>query len=216
MPNYVKNILSFDCDPVQVDRLFSTIQGENGPMDFDKLIPMPSELEIESGSRTAAGFKKYMAFLAVTGLHTEMEPAYLAAHPEIDREEWDLGKQAFHNVREFGCPTWYEWRIQNWGTKWNASGAEVLDGRLSFLTAWNAPKPVMEKLTEMFPTVSIHHAWADEDIGYNCGDRTYKNGAVTQEYIPTGQEAVELGCDLWNIDPEEFLSESQGPGMGMT
>lgn len=74
----------------------------------------------------------------------------------------------------------------------------------------------MEKLTEMFPTVSIHHAWADEDIGYNCGDRTYKNGAVTQEYIPTGQEAVELGCDLWNIDPEEFLSESQGPGMGMT
>ena len=58
MPNYVKNILSFDGDPVQVDRLFSTIQGENGPMDFNKLIPMPSELEIESGSRTAAGFKK--------------------------------------------------------------------------------------------------------------------------------------------------------------
>ena len=111
MPNYVKNILSFDGDPAQVDRLYSTIQGENGPVDFDKLIPMPSELEIESGSRTAAGFKKYMAFLAVTGLHTEMEPAYLAAHPEIDREEWDLGKQAFHNVREFGCPTWYEWRL---------------------------------------------------------------------------------------------------------
>lgn len=151
MPNYVKNFLSFDGDPVQVDRLFSTIQGENGPMDFNKLIPMPSELEIESGSRTAAGFKKYMAFLAVTGLHTEMEPAYLAAHPEIDREEWDLGKQAFHNIREFGCPTWYEWRIQNWGTKWNASGAEVLDGRLSFLTAWNAPKQILQKLSVPFP-----------------------------------------------------------------
>ena len=62
MPNYVKNILSFDGDQDQVSRLFSTIQGENGPVDFDKLIPMPSELEIESGSRTAAGFKKYMAF----------------------------------------------------------------------------------------------------------------------------------------------------------
>ena len=86
MPNYVKNFLSFDGDPVQVSRLFSTIQGENGPMDFNKLIPMPSELEIESGSRTAAGFKNIWRFLAVTGLHTEMEPAYLAAHPEIDRE----------------------------------------------------------------------------------------------------------------------------------
>lgn len=72
MPNYVKNILSFDGDPAQVDRLFSAIQGENGLMDFNKLIPMPSELEIESGSRTAAGFKKYMAFLAVTGLHTDI------------------------------------------------------------------------------------------------------------------------------------------------
>ena len=60
MPNYVKNILSFDGDQDQISRLFSTIQGENGPVDFDKLIPMPSELEIESGSRTAAGFKKYM------------------------------------------------------------------------------------------------------------------------------------------------------------
>lgn len=216
MPNYVENILSFDGDPVQVDRLFSAIQGENGPVDFNKLIPMPSELEIESGSRTAAGFKKYMEFVADTGFSTEMEPAYLAAHPEIDREEWDLGKQAYQNIQKYGCPTWYEWRIQNWGTKWNASGAEVLDGRLSFLTAWNAPKQILEKLSQMFPSITIHHVWADEDIGHNCGDRTYKNGTVTQEYIPTGQEAVELGCDLWNIDPEEFLSESQGPGMGMT
>lgn len=216
MPNYVKNVLAFDGDQDQVSRLFSTIQGENGPMDFNKLIPMPSELEIESGSRTAAGFKKYMEFVADTGFSTEMEPAYLTAHPEIDREEWDLGKQTYQNIQKYGCPTWYEWRIQNWGTKWNASGAEVLDGRLSFLTAWNAPKQILEKLSQMFPSITIHHVWADEDIGHNCGDRTYKNGTVTQEHLPTGQEAVELGCDLWNIDPEEFLSESQGPGMGMT
>ena len=177
---------------------------------------MPSELEIESGSRTAAGFKKYMEFVADTGLHTEMEPAYLAAHPEIDREEWELGKQALHNVKNFGYPTWYEWRNQNWGTEWNARGSEISDGRLSFLTAWNAPKPVIEKLSEMFPTVSIHHAWADEDIGFNCGECTYQNGAVTQEYLPTGQEAVELACDLWDLDPEEFFNENQESGMEMT
>ena len=216
MPNYVKNILSFDGDPAQVGRLFSAIQGENGPMDFNKLIPMPAEVEIEAGSRTTAGFKKYMAFLSVTGLHTEMEPAYLAAHPEIDREEWELGKQAFHNLQDFGCLTWYEWRIQNWGTKWNASSAEVSDGRLFFLTAWNAPKPVMEKLSGVFPSVSSHHAWADEDIGHNCGECTYQNGDVTQEYLPTGHEAIELGCSLWNIDPEEFLGENQGHDMKMT
>ena len=216
MPNYVKNILSFDGDPDQVSRLFSAIKGENGLMDFNKLIPMPPELEIESGSRTDAGFKEYMGFVADTGFRTELEQQYLAGHPEIDQEEWELGKQAFHNIREFGCPTWYEWRVQNWGTKWNASSAEIAEGRLSFLTAWNAPEPVIEKLSEMFPSITIHHVWADEDIGYNCGERTYKNGTVTQENLPTGQEAIELGCDLWDIDPEEFLGESQEPGMGMT
>ena len=216
MPNYVKNILSFDGDPDQVSRLFSAIKGENGLMDFNKLIPMPPELEIESGSRTDAGFKEYMGFVADTGFRTELEQPYLSAHPEIDREEWDLGKQAFHNIREFGCPTWYEWRVQNWGTKWNASSAEIAEGRMSFLTAWNAPEPVIEKLSEMFPTVSIHYVWADEDIGYNCGKRTYQGGVVTQEHIPTGHEAIELSCDLWDIDPEEFLGESQEPGMGMT
>ena len=216
MPNYVKNIFSFDGDPAPVDRLFSAIQGKNGPMDFNKLIPMPSELEIESGSRTAAGFKEYMGFLAETGCHTELEDNYLATYPEIDREEWALGKQALHNLQNFGYPTWYEWRNQNWGTKWNARGSEISDGRLSFQTAWNAPKPVMEKLSEMFPTVSIHHAWADEDIGFNCGECTYQNGAVTQEYLPTGQEAVELACDLWDLDPEEFFNENQESGMEMT
>ena len=53
-------------------------------------------------------------------------------------------------------------------------------------------------------------------LDITAGIAPIKTGAVTQEYIPTGQEAVELGCDLWDIDPEEFLSESQGPGMGMT
>ena len=111
MPNFVKNILSFDGDPAQVDRLFSAIQGETSPMDFNKLIPMPSELEIEAGSRTAAGFKEYMGFVADTGFRTELEQPYLAAHPEIDWEEWELGKQAFYNLQNFGCPIWYEWRI---------------------------------------------------------------------------------------------------------
>ena len=73
MPNYVKNILSFDGDPDQVSRLFSAIKGENGLMDFNKLIPMPPELEIESGSRTDAGFKEYMGFVADTGFRTELE-----------------------------------------------------------------------------------------------------------------------------------------------
>ena len=40
MPNYVKNILSFDGDPDQVSRLFSAIKGENvlAPGDRDHIL----------------------------------------------------------------------------------------------------------------------------------------------------------------------------------
>ena len=84
------------------------------------------------------------------------------------------------------------------------------------MTAWNAPKPVLEKLSQMFPSLTLHHVWADEDIGHNCGERTYQSGVETQEHLPTGQDAIELGCDLWDIDPEEFLCENQDSGMKIT
>ena len=70
MPNYVKNILSFDGDQDQVSRLFSTIQGENGPVDFDKLIPMPSELEIDVYKRQ----NKYRRILRNSATHQKRKP----------------------------------------------------------------------------------------------------------------------------------------------
>ena len=207
MPNYIKNILTLEGSLSESDRLLSAIQGKNGPMDFQKIIPMPSELDIESGSRTDRGLGRFSRFVVETGGLPQREADYLAAHPEIEKEEWELGKQAYRNIQKYGSPTWYQWRIQHWGTKWNASSVEITDGQLSFLTAWNAPKPVLEKLSQMFPSLTLHHVWADEDIGHNCGERTYQNGIVTQETLPTGHDAVEFACDLWNISPDEYLGE---------
>ena len=31
---------------------------------------------------------------------------------------YDAGKVYVNNVLEYGHPTWYEWSIENWGTKW--------------------------------------------------------------------------------------------------
>ena len=153
MPNFVKNILTLQGSLSESDRLLSAIQGKNGPMDFQKIIPMPSELDIESGSRTDRGLGRFSRFVVENGGLPQREAGYLAAHPEIEKEEWELGKQAYRNIQKYGSPTWYQWRIQHWGTKWNASSAEITDGQLSFLTAWNAPKPVLEKLSHMFPSL---------------------------------------------------------------
>jgi hypothetical protein len=54
----------------------------------------------------------------------------------------------------------YNWRLQNWNTKWNALNCSVesTPETLIYLidTAWACPKPVLEKLAEIFPTLCFH------------------------------------------------------------
>lgn len=44
---------------------------------------------------------------------------------------------------------------------------------ICFQTAWTAPHPIIEKLSEMYPEVAIRHMWANEDLWQDCGSRTY-------------------------------------------
>ena len=55
---------------------------------------------------------------------------------------------------------------------------------LWFQTAWSAPHPILQKLSEMYPDITFEHEWADEDLGANCGRKCYRNGECTEEYYP--------------------------------
>jgi hypothetical protein len=65
---------------------------------------------------------------------------------------------------------WWDWRVQNWGTKWNTYDDELCyeedDTTLyyTFDTAWSPPEPVIEALRNIYTEdmgVSIS-AWFDE------------------------------------------------------
>lgn len=108
-----------------------------------------------------------------------------------------------------------DWQRVNWGTKWNAydydSDVDYSQSQnLEFWTAWNAPHPVIEKLSEMFPDIEIIHEWADEDLGMNCGRRSCFEGEPTEEYVPESEkESLEFACNLWNCPlDEEILEQS--------
>ena len=65
---------------------------------------------------------------------------------------------------------WYDWRLQNWDTKWEASEVEIeLDDseilRVEFDTAWSPPEGVMEKLREKFPDVSFQCFYDEPGMG---------------------------------------------------
>lgn len=77
---------------------------------------------------------------------------------------------------EAGIPNWYDWQIQNWGTKWNAYSQEILENshdclKLQFDTAWAPPEPVIARLRslleEKFPAsegyeVYVNGFWVEE------------------------------------------------------
>ena len=82
--------------------------------------------------------------------------------PEPDYDKIEV-KPTFPKEDEkddFRMPKWWDWRIQNWGTKWNSydDHVEIVDDETveyTFNTAWSPPEPVIEKLREKYPDVSI-------------------------------------------------------------
>jgi len=105
----------------------------------------------------------------------------------------------------YGKNNWYDWSIENWGTKWNAYNFSRNEKSIGFQTAWSAPHPILEELTGMFPGVYITHEWADEDIGHNCGTREYLNGEIVGEIFPeNSREASEHAFHVWGYTAEDF------------
>ena len=71
---------------------------------------------------------------------------------------------------------------------------------------------ILQKLTEMFPEIEFKHQWADEDIGYNCGQRRYHGGERTDEFYPESEfDRIRFSTEVLEVDPQEyglFLNES--------
>ncbi|MBR5091650.1 MAG: hypothetical protein IK093_19690 [Ruminiclostridium sp.] len=218
MPNHVQNRVRLIGEQSRIDELLRTVQNDEegfGSIDFNKIIPMPKEMEIECGTQTDKGFKAYSDFIAVYILGQQdgkidvfaipesSEKAFLRIRKDIDPETWSLGKQAYQNKIKFGHTDWYSWCIDNWGTKWNAYYfGEYESNTLTFCTAWSRIMPIMTKLSEMFPDVHFNYAWADEDFGCNVGEVELQNGETTFENIPApfSKEAYEMAADIRGED----------------
>lgn len=98
---------------------------------------------------------------------------------------------------------WYDWRIENWGCKWNASDCEILDTEQEFIfsTPWNRPAMVMAKLAKMFPHANIHHMFADEYPNF-VGFAEYEDGYLTRQETWEGNfDGIYLAC--WGDEPLE-------------
>lgn len=132
-------------------------------------------------------------------------PSPVGLDDTTSRSGVERSKEGRMAMLRFGYPSWYEWRREHWGTKWNASDISPIENGVVFDTAWSAPHPILRRLAKCFPDVRITHRWADEDTGYNCGECVYHNG-TTDETIPEGgsYEAYEIAFDLWPWRKDDY------------
>ena len=101
---------------------------------------------------------------------------------------------------------WYDWRNENWETKWDVEAiAEDLGDTITFNfeSAWSPPRIVIAKLAELFPEVKIIHSYLEEGICF-VGKDTYTRGYKTGELYyedPEQQEWKDLASAEFNWEP---------------
>ena len=63
---------------------------------------------------------------------------------------------------------WYDWRVINWDTKWDAYDVCVTDDdpeslEIEFNTAWSPPEAICNAIREQYPAVSV--SWFYDEPG---------------------------------------------------
>lgn len=92
-------------------------------------------------------------------------------------------------VEKYGHSDWYGWRVENWGTKWDAGDSYVEnptatpDGKseveVSFDTAWAPPIPFLLKASEIFPELRFSLLYEEPGNDF-CGYQNIQNGETLE------------------------------------
>lgn len=138
---------------------------------------------------------------------------YLPICNSTDPEK--IGETYYNNAVKYSASTWYDWAIQNWGTKWNACDVNVSDNEnrsadISFDTAWSYAYPILRKLAKKFKELVFDVWYADEDYGYNCGHVRYENGIEdVVDGSKNGEPRYDIAEKVLRYSYEELVNDNE-------
>jgi hypothetical protein len=154
--------------------------------------------------------------------------------------DWDKEAQKYKNVSEHPNvfsfenfhPTppellegegWYNWRIANWGTKWDLAQGELsfteivpnddpakpFDWRigLGFQTAWSPALDLFEKISEQYPEVYIEYRYIEEGMSF-FGITTFEGGSAEEDTRNITTEDLKIAGCVVNKDGEVDWDET--------
>lgn len=151
MPNYCDNVVTFT--HTDPEMIQRVIRGYTGEGLMGEFHPIPDKL-----INTMAG-----------------------SYGLDDPRQAELEAQEESNILEFGFKNWYDWAVEEWGTKWDITSAENgepslsedgLSVQFSFMSAWSPPVAFYEKMEEL--GFEVDAFYYEPGMGF-CG--RYTNGA---------------------------------------
>jgi hypothetical protein len=125
-----------------------------------------------------------------------MPPELLEEAPVGDDYQERSAAIKARNEDLYGYPSWYEWAIANWGTKWEPNTEEIEESeveegstniRLGFDTAWAPPIEWFREMSDMGFVIEAYYN--EEGMGF-CGKYTtdadddfYEYGNQNAEWV---------------------------------
>ena len=156
MPNHCHNRVTFyghDCKDetrAQIAKLKQIFEDENV---FTQIIPEPDWLNTPLMSKDVQGL------VYDRGKVGEL-PQYV---------DTGYGKSLRFVSTDRQDDRWYDWRLCNWDTKWDAYDVEVTNDddpdklEVEFNTAWSPPEAICNEIREQYPDLSV--SWFYDEPG---------------------------------------------------
>lgn len=150
------------------------------------------------------------------------------------------GQEAFEKYNEelisqYGYNDWYGWRVNNWGTKWDAAETYIADNEdellsIDYDTAWAPNTAWTQYVAKLFPTLTFSLIFEepgmnfcgiyevtneDEDLmegelEYVCPDTgrqvTYDTDIEKYRYVDTDEIAGDEDEDFWPDMRNPFIN----------
>lgn len=227
MANIVENRLTIKGERDQVRKLMDFVRSEERDFDFNKIIPMPPSLDIEASTETDKGAYLYLvgadpATPPMEGVEKVSPQQMAQMEAKLGKQDYDacrveamlsrytpqqrqdlleLGKTAVENRMAYDAATWYDWCVEHWGVKWNAAESYAYGNHISFQTPWGTPEPVLHKLSELFPDVTIDGIFDIE--GWGVYHTVYQAGEILLEEEVDPESAEEEEESGYYVDTEE-------------
>ena len=140
-------------------------------IDFNNIIPVPSELDIEA--RPEGKLYYFLLFGDDDGVSLISREEALSIAKKLSKEEskkaFELAIQYHKNVLRFGHATHNSWIKRNWKITSNAFDQSIdFDFIINFSTDYDGVPFLIEQLAKKFPGIEFQYFWTINCHDFEC------------------------------------------------